>query len=189
MPPVVSLTELKAHLGITDSTDDAELDDTLDEAIAAIEDIVGPLSPQTFVEQIDNHGGDIVLSRTPVVSVQSVSIEPWLGATATDDTAGWRLNTATGVLRRQVTGGALPFYGRGSVFTVTYTAGYSDVPGAVNRAIKTQAKSMWKSQRVPTNRPVSGAAAQTPIYQGNTGFLAPEVMELLTPLLPPPGAA
>lgn len=190
MPPVVSLSDLKAHLDLTNtSKDDAELDDTLDDAIAAIEDLVGPLSSQTFVEEINNHGTSIVLSHTPVLSVQSVSIEPWLGAAAVDDTTGWRLNKTTGVLRRQVAGGSLPYYGAGSVFTITYTAGRTDVPSAVNRAILTQAKAMWRSQRVPSSRPAPGASNPPPVYQGNTGFLAPEVMEMLAPHLMPPGVA
>lgn len=189
MADVVTLTDVKLALNLTRDTDDDELQDVLDDAIQAVEDVIGPLGSRVVVEQFDNHGHAIVLSKTPVIGVDSVSIEPWLGAAAIDDTAGWRLNTTTGVLRRQVAGGTLPFYGRGSIFTITYRAGRVDVPGPVNRAIKMQVKTMWKSQRVASTTPVAGAAGAPPVFQGNTGFLGPDVMELLTPYLPPPGAA
>lgn len=189
MATLVNLADVKASLNKIQNTDDAELQDFLDEAIAAVEEVIGPITTRTVVEEIDSHGPRIVLACTPVVSVQSVSIEPWLGGAAVDDTAAWRVNTGTGVLRRRVVGGTLPFYGQGSIFTVTYTAGRVGVPSPVNRAILMQVKSLWKSQRVASPTPVAGAQGAPPIYQGNVGFLGPDVMELLTPYLPPPGVA
>jgi uncharacterized phiE125 gp8 family phage protein len=184
----VTLDDVKLFLGVTRNIDDSELVATLDDAVSAIEDVIGRLSPATVVEQFDSHGPAIVLSKTPVVSVDSVSIEPWLGATPVDDTAAWRLNSTTGILRRQLTGGTLPFYGRGSIFTVTYRAGRTNVPDAVNRAILMQVKSMWTPQRGAMPLPAGGD--QPPqMYAGAAGFLGPGVMELLTPHLPPPGAA
>lgn len=186
--PTVTLDDVKTYLNIRGTGDDDELTDFLYDAVAAIEDVIGPLGSRTVVEEIDSHGHRIVLSRTPVLSVQSVSIEPWLGAAPVDDTAAWRLNTMTGVLRRKVIGGTLPYYGPGSIFTVSYTAGRDDVPRPVNRAVLMQVRSMWKSQRVAATRP--GTPDPTPLpYQGNTGLLEPAVMELLTPYLLPPGVA
>lgn len=189
MADVVNLSDVKASLNITKDGDDDELQLVLDDAIDAVADVIGPIGSATVVEVFDEHGLAIVLSKTPVIAVESVSIEPWLGGTPTDDTAAWRLNPTTGVLRRKVVGGTLPFYGRGSIFTVTYRAGHESVPGPVNRAILTQVKSMWRSQRVASSTPVPGAAAAAPTYQGQQGFLGADVMELLMPYLPPPGAA
>jgi len=187
--PVVSLPDVKTYLKITRTDNDGELGDFLAGAIAAVEDVIGPLAAQTVTEEFDEHGPRIVLSRTPVLSLSSVVIEPWLGAAAVDDTAAWRLNPTTGVLRRMVVGGSLPFYGRGSIFTVTYTAGRADVPAPVNRAILMQVREMWKSQR--GSMPVNQTGAENPpsIFGGTQGFLGAEVMELLTPYIPPPGVA
>jgi uncharacterized phiE125 gp8 family phage protein len=186
--PTVTLDDVKTYLNITRTTNDAELSDFLSDAITIIERVIGPLASQSVTEEIDSHGPKIVLSRMPVLSVQSVSIEPWLGAAPVDDTAAWRLNTATGVLRRKVVGGSLPYYGPGSVFTVTYTAGRSDVPNDINRAILMQVADMWESQRGAMPLPAGGDSAP-PSYGGDAGFLSADVMELLLPHLLPPGVA
>jgi len=184
----IALQDVKAFLNIRGTADDAELLGFLDDATAAVEDVIGPLTSVTVIEEIDSHGPRIVLSRTPVLSVQSVSIEPWLGAAAVDDTAAWRLNPMTGVLRRKVVGGSLPFYGRGSIFTVQYTAGRPVIPGPVSRAILMQVADMWKSQRGSMPMPANGEPVPVP-YPGAGGFLGADVMELLRPYLPPPGIA
>lgn len=186
--PLVTLADVKTYLNIRSTTNDTELQGFLDDAVAAVEDVIGPITPRTYTDEYDEHGPRIVLAHTPVQSVTEVSIEPWLGAQPIDDTAAWRLNSATGVLRRAVIGGSLPFYGRGSIFTVTYTAGRDDVPGPVNRAILMQVRSMWKSQRGA--QPTSATADDVPPpYAGSMGFLGADVMELLAPYLLPPGVA
>jgi uncharacterized phiE125 gp8 family phage protein len=184
----VTLDDVKAYLNITRTTNDNELTGFLDVAIAAVEDVIGPIDARTVVEEIDSHGPNIVLSQTPVLSVTSVSIEPWLGAAAIDDTTAWRLNPATGVLRRKVIGGSLPYYGPGSIFTVTYTVGRTSTPAPVFQAILMQVAEMWESQRGTMPMPASGETPP-PSYGGNAGFLSPAVMEMLLPYLAPPGAA
>ena len=188
MSALVTLTDLKASLNITRTTDDAELQTFLNAALAAVQKLVGPLTQQSVTEEIDEHTYRIVLTYTPAVSVQSVSIQPWMGAAPIDDTAAWRLNTMTGVLRRQVASGSLPFYGRGSIFTITYTVGRSDVPDDVNRAILMLAGELWRSQRGASSTPVAGETP-LPTYVGAGGFLSPDVMEMLLPYLVPPGVA
>ncbi len=186
--PLVTLAEAKTYLRIKSSTDDAKLSDFLGDAVAAVADIIGPVTPTQYTEVVDNHGPLIVLARTPVQSVQSVSIQPWLGGAAIDDTAAWQPNTETGVLRRLLVGGSLPWYGQGSVFTITYTAGRAVVPAPVNRAILMQVADMWEAER--GSMPMAGGGdAPPPSYSGDVGFLAPEVMELLLPYLAPPGVA
>lgn len=188
MADTVTLADVKAYLNIKGTSNDDELVGFLDDAVSAVEDIIGPIGVRTVVEEFDEHGPNILLSKTPVVAVTSVSIEPWLGGSAIDDTAAWRLNSTTGVLRRKVVGGSLPYYGRGSIFTVTYKAGRADVPGPVNRAILMQVANMWTSQRGSMPLP-AGGEQPAPMYGGAVGFLAPGVMELLAPHLPPPGFA
>jgi uncharacterized phiE125 gp8 family phage protein len=185
----VTLDEVKNYLNITRTTNDDELVGFLDVAVAAIEDVIGPVDARTVVEEIDSHGLNIVLSQFPVQSVTSVSIEPWLGAAPIDDTAAWRLNANTGVLRRKLVGGSMPFYGQGSIFTVTYTVGRTVTPAPVAQAILMQVREMWESQRGAMPLPAGGGDSPPPPYGGDAGFLTAEVMELLLPYLLPPGAA
>ena len=184
----VTLSDVKANLNMTSSANDFELADMLTDATTAVENLVGPLDAQTVSEEFDEHGRNIVLSRSPVLSVTSVFIEPWLGSAPVDDTAAWRLNRTTGVLRRLVTGGGFPYIGRGSIFTVTYTAGRVVVPGPIRRAVLMQTARMWLSQRAATqpNRG-PGPNAPSPTYIGGQGFLDSDVTALLVPYLLPPG--
>lgn len=188
MSALVGLADAKTYLNITRTTDDAELTQTLADAVAAIGDLIGPLSAGNSVtEEIYDHGYSIVLSQTPATALTSVLIEPWLGATAIDDTANWRLNTASGVARRMLMGSQLPFLGPGSVFTVTYTVGRADIPDPVNRAVLIQVRHMWKTQRGAQPLPAGGMDDAPPAFGGDLGFLHPDTMELLLPYLRPPG--
>ena len=186
--PAVTLSDVRANLNMTSAANDLELADMLTDATTAIENLVGPLDAQTFTEEFDEHGRNIVLSRTPVLSVTSVMIEPWLGSAPVDDTAAWRLNRTTGVLRRLVTGGGFPYLGRGSIFTVTYTAGRSPVPGPIRRAVLMQTAKLWMSQRAAT-QPNRGPVPSVPppMYAGGQGLLDSDVTALLLPYLLPPG--
>jgi uncharacterized phiE125 gp8 family phage protein len=186
---LVTLADVKQFLNITTTSNDDELTGFLLDAVTAIEDLIGPITPQTFTDEFDEHGPNIVLPRTPVQSVTSVMIQPWLGAAPVDDTAAWRLNSTTGVLRRAVIGGTMPFYGRGSIFTITYTAGRTDVPNPVNRAILMQVAEMWRSQRGASPMAPGNQDAAEPSYPGGLGFLDEGVMELLLPYLMAPGVA
>lgn len=185
----VTLADVKAYLNITSSKNDDELVGFLDVAVAAIEDLIGPINTRTVVEEIDSHGPNIVLSSVPVQSVVSVSIEPWMGAAPVDDTAAWRLNPATGVLRRKVIGGSLPYYGQGSIFTITYTVGRPDTPAPVAQAVLMQVAEMWRSQRGASPLSPGQQDQGEPSYGGGMGFLDGSVMELLLPYLLPPGVA
>jgi len=186
---LVGLNDAKRYLRISSGTDDTKLYDFLDDAVAAVADIIGPVTQASYTEVVDYHGSMIVLARTPVQSVQSVMIQPWLGAAAIDDSAAWQVNSETGVLRRLLVGGSLPFFGSGSVFTITYTAGRVVVPAPVNRAILMQVADMWEAERGSMPMAGGGGDAPPPSYSGDVGFLAPEVMELLLPYLAPPGVA
>lgn len=192
MAALATLADVKQYLNIdaNDDTDDAELSGTLAAAISAIEKVIGPINPQPFTEVVDSHGWKIPLAHTPVLSVESVLIQPWLGATPIDDTAAWLVNAETGVLRRVLTGGSMPFFGAGSVFTITYTAGRdaTNVDPDLNEAIKRQVDRMWQSQRGAM--PIQASEEPPPpSYPGAYGFLGADVMELLNPDLVPPGIA
>ena len=186
--PAVTLLDVKANLNMTSSVNDFELADMLTDATTAIENLVGPLTAVSVSEEFDEHGRNIVLSRTPVLSLTSVFIEPWLGSAPVDDTSAWRLNRTTGVLRRLVTGGGFPYIGRGSIFTVTYMAGRSPVPGPIRRAVLMQTARMWLSQRAATQPNRGPGPGPGPVsYIGGQGLLDSDVTALLVPYLVPPG--
>lgn len=188
----VTLNEAKRYLNIDDTSNDDELIDFIDDAVATLEDLIGPIDPVTVVEEIDTHTTQIVLSKSPVQSIQSVSIEPWIGAAPIDDTAAWRLNAATGVLRRKVIGGSLPYYGPGSIFTITYTAGRDMAPLPIRRAVLELLRHLWQSQRGGGNlRPTfPGEEQASAPQQTGGGYLLPyRVQELIRPYLLPPGVA
>lgn len=187
---LVDLTAVKTQLNITSSTNDAELTGFLADAIEAIEEEVGPIIQVPITETFDRIGDlRIPLSKFPVVSVTSVNVAYWLGASPVDDTGAWDLNTDTGVLRRKVIGGSYPYLGPGSVVTVAYTAGRptNGVPGVINRAILMQVADMWETQRGADALPAGGDDEQPPQYPGETGVLSPRVMELLHRHVAPPG--
>lgn len=205
--PLVALADVKTFLNIRGTADDAELQGMLDDAVAVIEDVIGPVTPVQYVDVYDMHGIRIVLDRTPVLSVQSVSIQPWLGAAPIDDTSSWLVNPQSGVLRRILVGGSLPFIGPGSVFTITYTVGRTvsttqggatypagtvmpeaGIPAPINRAVLMQVREMWRTQRGAMPLP-AGGDMPPPAYAGDVGFLHPDVLELLVPYLPAPGIA
>lgn len=183
------LADVKTYLNIAATKDDAELQQMLDEAVAAIGELIGPLATTAVTEEIDTHGYKIVLAHTPAVSITSVMVEPWLGADPIDDTAAWRLNTATGVMRRKLQSGVLPFIGPGSVFTITYSVGWTSPPEPVFRAILMQVRHMWETQRGAMPLPAGGMDDALPAYRGSEGFLHPDVMDILLPYLRPPGVA
>jgi hypothetical protein len=75
--PLVSLDQLKAELGITGTTQDAELLRLIAAIDSRIETYLGyPVSGQSVTEYLDGHGdSDISLSRPFVTTIESVALE------------------------------------------------------------------------------------------------------------------
>ncbi|GAC1610337.1 MAG: hypothetical protein NVS3B26_16540 [Mycobacteriales bacterium] len=184
----ISLDDAKQFLNITGSSQDAELLGVIYSAQSHVERLVGPLSA-VQVSETHYEGGNsrtIPLNRTPVLSVQSVGVAFYLGAGFQDDTASWILDPVTGVLHRTVFGGALGYYGPGSVVQVSYTVGRSTLSEDLTLAVKYIVRGIWKSQRGAAPLPSGGDnyAADGP------GFMVPpEALDILLPYLLPPGAA
>jgi hypothetical protein len=79
---IVGLGETKEHLNKSKTvvTDDNELRGFIDTAGDIVEEIVGPVRPQTVIEYHNGGSQDIFLRTWPVISVTSV-VETWWGGT------------------------------------------------------------------------------------------------------------
>lgn len=187
----VSLSEAKQFLNkdMTRTVDDVELQSFLDAAVSAVEKRCGPLAPRSFTEVIYEHTSQLVLRKWPPLAIQSVAIAPFLGQPSIDDTAGWILDTTTGVARRAIIGGVVGFYGRGSVVTVTYTAGRSALPADLVKAVLMTLHSLWTSQRGASPMPSSSEVPMQQ-YAGSAGYGVPDsALALMLPYLVPVGMA
>jgi len=176
--PLVSLTDAKAHLNITATTNDEELRRFLDVATDAAERFTGrTLRGGSVTETLDGNGTPtLLLSTLPVRSITSVSI----GGSAVAAT-GYTVSDA-GVLTRL--GGSYtpgPWTpGVGNV-EVTYMAGDATPPPAAVHAVLELTRHLWTTQR--------GSMQGMPrrdvedVYDPSAGMAMPRrVIELLEPL-------
>jgi hypothetical protein len=141
--PLPTLSDLKRETNIPNTTSDDELVVKLDQAVAVVEGLIGPVGdPSPVTETHWNVSSDVlVLRRMPVAGLVSVSSR--YGATTTALTlADFELDPATGIVRL-VSGGR--FVG---TYTVTYTAGYVNLPADVSGAIVLIAAHLWETQRM-----------------------------------------
>lgn len=136
---IVTLDEVKAHLNKTSTSSDPELQDFIDAATPIVEEYVGPVEPNTFVER-HPEGQKIRLFEQPVISVDAV--EPWLTEGTTYAPDDLQLDGRLGKVERL---DGEPF--TGGPFKVTYTAGRSVVPENIKKATLIIVAHMWKTQR------------------------------------------
>ena len=178
-----TLTDLKAETNIPSTTDDDELQVKLDQAVAVVEGMIGPVDSPTLVTETHyNVSSDVlVLKRTPVASLVSVSSR--YGAVTTPLTVtDYELDPELGLLR--IASGAR-FWG---TYTVSYTVGYDDLPADLSGAIVLIAAHLWETQR---GTAPSALALQDPNGFGDVpspglGFAIPNrAKELLAPYLRP----
>jgi hypothetical protein len=141
---VLSLPEMKAHLNITRTDNDAEIEMMIAAAEAAIAKRVGPLGPETITARVEG-GGALILPRTPAVSVTSVTP---LGSTAI--TTGLHLDQAAATVTYDNGAGFPPGY-----YDVTYEAGRATCPDDLLMALKELVRHMWTTQRGGSSRPGS----------------------------------
>lgn len=172
---VLTLAEAKAHLNLgTVATYDAELQDTIDEAEAAIAQRCGPLSSTAKTVRVRGYGDALALPTTPAVSLTSVTP---VGGTALT-LSNLYLDTASGVVT----------YDRGGVFsfpnyTVVYQAGRSSTPDDLMRAVKELVKHLWATQRGASRAASPTSEAYSNTLPG-TAFAFPfRVEQLIAPHL------
>lgn len=149
---VVTLADVKSRLSMSDTTHDAALQSTLDEAESLIADKCGPLTSVARTERLSGGGTGLVVRETPIVSLTSVTP---VGGSAYDVTL-FTVDTSAGVI--EWTSGARFAAGR---YDVVFQAGRASLPPGLKRGIKELAAHLWETQRGPTRRPGSTSSDAT----------------------------
>lgn len=155
----VSLEEMKNHLRITTTVQDAKLRDTLTGVTDIMEPVVGPVTVRTFTEILPVTGKLVVPRRGPVASVTSLT--PDLGSAV--DSSRYQLDTDLGVIR-------LRFWTRG-LYTLVYRAGHNPWPVALKEAGKIISQHEWQVSNGNGGRPSPDADALIPLP--GSGYLVP----------------
>lgn len=194
---LVTLAEVKTHLNKTTTTDDTELQGFIDAATPVIENIAGPVIPQTRVEYYNGGQSQISLNWLPIASVTSIVetygqtnytlTEIQLGGVSTG--FGFTVDYATGkVVRRAYNAEAMFPVGTNNV-KVTYVSGRATVPANVRLATLMLIQHLWSSSQLNKNggRPSFGG---DDTFTVGAGFAVPNrVRELLQPSPRVPGVA
>ncbi len=143
MADILDLSEVKDHLNITSSANDAELARFNSAATAFVERHVGPVAQRTVVETVTPLTGGLIYLSAPVISITSMVAA--YGYPGTYTVGNW---TPDGY-------GIRAAYGLGTSYlsspvTITYVGGYVDVPADLREAILDYVKWRWESQRGST---------------------------------------
>lgn len=154
--PIVTLADVHAHLNITSTAHDTELQGFIDAATPVIEHITGPIGAAAYVETYDGGGPYIVLRHVPVLAITSITeyrsgvAYPLTGVASLDLTATdtFLYEATTGIVRRYTGSGvAYRFWPGVATVTVSYTAGYAAIPANVRMATLDLIKWWWESTR------------------------------------------
>ena len=113
---VLTPGDVRPRLNKTSTVDDTEISDLIDSAEAEFTELVGPLVPTVFTER--HRGPLIILRRRPVVGVRLV-------AGPGDAALPWAIDEEVGLLT----------VGAAGHCTVTYEAGYLELPGNIRELI------------------------------------------------------
>lgn len=184
MPDLLDLGEVMDQLSGVKDSDTGALARCLSTASDLITDMCLPLLPETVTDQLDGGQASVMLSRYPVTSVTSVTIQDSSGSTAVYEAGGttglvdgWRLNPDGGVLHR-VGYRAWPL-GWGNVI-VTYTVGPDSVPPAVQEAALVLTQHLWQNRKISRSQPQPDPMGVSASYA-----LPNKVIEMLRPYLKP----
>ncbi len=157
---VLTAAEMALRLNVRDVGMEPEIEATIAEATAHIEQIVGPLEPST---------------RTALVSVSSgvatVPVWPVLSVTSGVDSSGVAVDVSAVKVRP---GGVLSSC-PASLYEVTYEAGRVSCPADLKAALSELVRHLWQARR-PASGPATPPDGQAP------GYLLPyRVATLLEP--------
>lgn len=173
-----TLDDLKQHINEASATNDAELQDFLDTAAELVARYVGPLDAETVTEKHRYPTrGPLVLRRTPVLSVTSV--------TDFDDTAmaasDYDLDGDAGLLYLAY-GGAYSSWHTAGV-TVVYEAGRTALPDPIRTAIFEVVRDMISGTQTGAGAREYGQDLEGPGFTSGRPVLPPYVLGLLEPYL------
>ncbi len=188
---LTTLATVKAELGITDQTQDANIAIWIQHASGVVASYCNRVFGQeTVVETFRLHGGcgitpeRLVLRRLPVSSVTSVVED---GDTLTSD--DYELDSEKGWLLR-LDGSDNPSFWSRSKIVITYVAGYAlldSLPFAIEQACIELVKSRFhNSSRDPLAKRIKVEGVDETEWwvggvAGSSGALPPNVIDLLAP--------
>lgn len=181
---IVSLSEVKAHLNITSTTNDDEIRTFIDAAQDLAESYVGcVLGRQTFTSEKYDGNTDVIRLRNPrAISITSVYENGTLL-----DSAAYVLDP-TGQRITRVTTGSLngPNYfgiwapGAQNIL-VSYVAGFTNPPPAAKQGVLEIIRHLWQTQRGSVS--VMGRVSSGDDYYTTPTYSLPRrAMELLDPV-------
>lgn len=169
---IVGLAEVKEHGNITSTANDRELLDFIGTAQQMIEAEVGVTVPRTVTETIYDSSETLLLSATPVLSVQQVTE---YGATV--DPSAYVVNSVTGEILR--TDGRCWAASTTYPTAWTYRAGRTPIPEAIRWAAKELAIHLWRSTQAQRGGRSRGEGVETAAAYG----LPNRVRDALIPYL------
>jgi hypothetical protein len=164
MAGFASLSDVKAHLNITSTDNDDELQLMLDAASETVRSLVGSITDDV-AEVLPVHNGTIILSRRNVTDVLLHPDEP---------VSGFTVNHEAGLVY------GVPLIGRVSV---TYSVGDGARPASLTLATLIIAAHLWETQRGAAPSGPLAADDDTGIVPG-LGYAIPNrARELLEPFI------
>jgi hypothetical protein len=158
---VLTLGELKRHLGAKASDDEADLTALIDAAEAAVAQRCGPLVSTSTTKRVRGGGRALVLPVTPVVSVTSVT-----GKSGSLVDAGSYFVWGDSGVVTATAGFAEEFY------DVVYAAGRATCPADLLLGVKEMARYMWLSRRGPAAG-IAGSDTAVSALRRAEEFMAP----------------
>lgn len=139
---IVSLPEAKRHLNmaVDRTTEDEEVRSMIEAVTSIVErHRMETIARRSFTEtDVMGSGYRLVLMRHPVLSVSSIVDENGVAVPVSQ----WSLDTQNGILTRTGGGGSAIRY------TVTYVAGYQQIPAHYILAAKIILAHIWQTQRI-----------------------------------------
>jgi hypothetical protein len=177
---LVTLEEAKRQLNLTTDREDVELQTYIDALPGVIEGLVGVVEPRSITDQLPGGVAALSVLHPPVLEVTALS-----GAGTTYDVADLVVDGGAGVITR--TNGVF----RGGPYTVTYTAGRSEIPPTIKLAALILLQHLWRTQRAARGGVAGGGddfSVSDPVP--GWGYAVPHrVRQLLDAYLLPPGVA
>jgi hypothetical protein len=165
MPSFITPEELKRYpLPVTDKqwvrVDPAQLEAVTAYATQYIEDYLDrSILSQNYIQRIrGTNRGSLVLDQYPVTAISAITSSDSTGYVETHSTTDFLINSGSGIIE-WVDRSRNAFY-KSRIYTVSYTAGYTSVPGPIKHATALQAVEMLQ-----------------PLFRGGTDFTEVELIE------------
>lgn len=178
LAPIIGLAEARQICGLgVDVSRDEKLREALETATELCEDFTGRCyRRRTVVESYDGGKTGLILRKTPVQSITSVTEN---GGTVSS--TGYVLDSNAGILYRGTTAGSSSWTSGAQNITVTYVAGASIVSARVRQAVRVTLLHVWSTQTGASGSPRRGTgssvSAAAPNASGVTGYSLPWAAE------------